>query len=95
MRKSGGKSRDTEAWVRSVMEKAITSKYQPTSKTLNKEIHVGMRLASLYGSNTSSKIVKKRAKKNSGALQTSTIEFPQCQKKKGTEGDVRHGHVHG
>ena len=33
--------------------------------------------------------------KNSGALQTSTIEFPQCQKKKGTEGDVRHGHVHG
>jgi hypothetical protein len=63
MNKSSGKSRDTQAWVRSVMETAITSKWQAPSKTLNEEIDVGLRLASLYGSNTSSNIVKKRSKK--------------------------------
>lgn len=82
MRKSGGKSRDTEAWVRSVMEKAITSKYQPTSKTLNKEIHVGMRLASLYGSNTSSKIVKKRAKKTVERFKPVPLNSPSAKRKK-------------
>jgi len=76
-----GKSRDTEAWVRSVMETAITSKYHEPSKTLNKEIHVGHRLASLYGSNTSSKIVKKRAKKNVQRLKPASKNSPLAKKR--------------
>ena len=46
------------------MEEAITSKRHTPSKSHDKEVEVGRRLASLYGSNTSSSIVKKRSKKS-------------------------------
>ena len=85
MNKSSGKSRDTQSWVRSVMETAITSKWQAPSKTLNEEISVGMRLASLYGSNTSSKIVKKRSKKTVVRLKPAPLNSPSARKKKQQE----------
>jgi len=80
--KKTGKSRDTEAWVRSVMESAITSKWHAPSKTLNEEIHVGNRLASLYGSNTSSRIVKKRSKKTVTRLKPASKNSPLARKRK-------------
>ena len=79
--KKSGKTRDTEAWVRSVMETAITSKWHAPSPTLNEEIHVGHRLSSLYGSNTSSRMVKKRAKKTVVRQKPAPRNSPLARKK--------------
>jgi hypothetical protein len=74
----GRKNKDTEAWVRSVMESAITSKRHTPSKTHNQEVKVGRRLASLYGSNTSSGIVKHRSKKSVRRKSPATSSSPSA-----------------
>ena len=65
------------------MENAITSKWRAPSKTLEQEVHIGRRLASLYGSNTSSRIVKKRSKKEAVRKKPASRNSPHALMEQG------------